>query len=85
MDIAPDQPSTHQYTQESCQIRINQVKVLKEKIFACTVFLRLCDGFLSSETIDLDLSCKTDLDLWDCLGMGKIGIIARFNRTDLVI
>ena len=34
---------------------------------------------------DLDPSCKMDLDLWDCLGMGKIGNIARFNRTDLVI
>ena len=34
---------------------------------------------------DLDPSYKTDLDLWDCLGMGKIGIIARFHRTDLVI
>ena len=34
---------------------------------------------------DLDPSCKTDLDFWDCLGMGKIGIIARFHRTDLVI
>ena len=34
---------------------------------------------------DLDPSYKMDLDLWDCLGMGKIGIIARFQRTDLVI
>ena len=34
---------------------------------------------------DLDPSCKMDLDLWDCLGMGKIGIIARFHRTDIVI
>ena len=34
---------------------------------------------------DLDPSCKMDLDLWDCLGMGKIGIIAKFHRTDLVI
>ena len=34
---------------------------------------------------DLDPSYKTDLDLWDCLGMGKIGIIARFHRTDLVL
>ena len=33
---------------------------------------------------DLDPSGKMDLDLWDCLGMGKIGIIARFHRTDLV-
>ena len=33
---------------------------------------------------DLDPSCKTDLDLWDCLGRVKIGIIAKFHRTDLV-
>ena len=26
-----------------------------------------------------------DLDLWDCLGREKIGIIAKFHRTDLVI
>ena len=30
-------------------------------------------------------SCKTDLDLWDCLGRVKIGIIAKLHRTDLVI
>ena len=34
---------------------------------------------------DLDPSYETDLNLWDCFGMGKIGIIARFHRTDLVI
>ena len=34
---------------------------------------------------DLDPSCKMDLDLWDCLGREKIGIIAKFHRTDLVI
>ena len=34
---------------------------------------------------DLDPSCKTDLDLWDCLGKVKIGIIATFHTTDLVI
>ena len=34
---------------------------------------------------DLDLSYKTDLDLWDCLGRVKIGIIAKFHRTDSVI
>ena len=32
---------------------------------------------------DLEPSCKADLDLWDCLG--KIGIIAKFHRTNLVI
>ena len=31
---------------------------------------------------NLDLS-KTDLDLWDCLG--RIKLIAKFHRTDLVI
>ena len=34
---------------------------------------------------DLDPSCKTVLDLWDCLARVKIGIIAKFHRTDLVI
>ena len=34
---------------------------------------------------DLDPSCKMDLDLWNCLGMVKIGIIAKFHRTNLVI
>ena len=34
---------------------------------------------------DLDPSCKMDLDLSDCLGRVKIGIIAKFHRTDLVI
>ena len=42
--------------------------------------------FFPSKTIpkDVEPSCKTDLDLWDCL-KGKIGIIAKFHRTDLVI
>ena len=26
-----------------------------------------------------------DLDLWDCLGRVKIGIIAKFHMTDLAI
>ena len=34
---------------------------------------------------DLDPSCKTDLDPCDCSGRVKIDIIAKFNRTDLVI
>ena len=34
---------------------------------------------------DLDPSCKMDLDLRHCLGRVKIGIIAKFHRTDLVI
>ena len=33
----------------------------------------------------LDPSCKMDLDLLDCLGRVKIGIIAKLHRTDLVI
>ena len=34
---------------------------------------------------DQDLSYKTDLDLWDCLGRVKLRIIAKFHRNDLVI
>ena len=37
-----------------------------------------------NNTKDLDPSYKTDLVLWYCLGMGKIGIKARFHRTDLI-
>ena len=37
-----------------------------------------------NNTKDLDPSYKTVLDLRYCLGMGKIGIIARFHRTDLI-
>ena len=32
---------------------------------------------------DLEPSCK--MDLWDCRGRVKIGIKAKFHRTDLVI
>ena len=39
--------------------------------------------FFQNNTKYLDLSYKTDLDLWDCLG--KVKLIAKFNRTDLVI
>ena len=39
-----------------------------------TVFLRLQDGVFSFQNNpkDLDPSCKTDLDLWDCLGRVKL-------------
>ena len=30
-------------------------------------------------------SYKMDLDLWRCFKKGKIGIIAKFHRTNLVI
>ena len=44
-------------------------------------------GFFSFQNNpkDLDPSCKMDLDLWDCLGRVKIGIIAKFHRTALDI
>ena len=32
---------------------------------------------------NLDLSYKTDLDFWDCLG--RVKLILKFQRTDLVI
>ena len=31
----------------------------------------------------LDLSCKMDLYLWDCIG--RVKLVAQLNRTDLVI
>ena len=44
-------------------------------------------GFFSfqNNTKDLDPSCKTDLDHLGLFRKGKIGIIANFHRTDLVI
>ena len=41
--------------------------------------------FFQNNPKDLDPSCKMDLDLRDCLGRVKIGFIAKFHRTDLVI
>ena len=41
-------------------------------------------SFSFQNTKDLDPSCKTDLDFWSCLGMGKIGIKARFHKTGLI-
>ena len=36
-----------------------------------------------NNTKNLDPSSKMDLDLWHCLG--RVKLIAKFNRTDLVI
>ena len=49
-----------------------------------TVFLWLKDAvvFLPKQSKNLDLSYKTDLDLWNCLGRFKL--IKNFHRTDLV-
>ena len=44
--------------------------------------IRLCFAFQNNPK-NLDPSYKTDLDLWDCLG--RINLIVKFNRTDLVI
>ena len=45
--------------------------------------------FLQNNPKNLHPSYKTDLDLWDCLGMvkltGQTYIIAKFHRTGLVI
>ena len=43
------------------------------------------DGFfpLPNNPKNLDLSFKTDLDLWDCLG--RVKLTAKFHKTDLVI
>ena len=47
--------------------------------------LPLCEllYFFANNPKYLDLSYKTDLDLWDCLvRKGKTCIIAKFHRTD---
>ena len=64
-----------------------EIKVSSGKIIVVPYFFDYKTGVFSfqNNSKDLDPSCKMDLDLWDCLGMGKIGIIARFHRTDLVI
>ena len=50
-----------------------------------TVFLPLLDSFFSSkQSKNLDPSDKTDLYLWDCLGMGKIRINVKLHRIHLV-
>ena len=51
------------------------------------VFLRLQDRDFSFQNNpkDLDLSYKTDLDLWECLGRVKACIVAKFHRTVLVV
>ena len=49
-------------------------------ILSSTVFLRLQDGVFSFQNNlkDIDPSCKTDLDLWDCLGMVKLVLLQNF-------
>ena len=39
--------------------------------------------FLPKQSENLDLSFKTDLDLYDCLEWVKLVLIAKFHRTDL--
>ena len=41
--------------------------------------------FFQNNTKDLDPSCKMDLDHLGLFRKGKIGIIANFHHTDLVI
>ena len=52
-----------------------------------TIFLKdIRQSFsLQNNLKDLDQSYKTDLDLWDCLGRIKRGIVAKLRRTDFVI
>ena len=58
-----------------------QIKVDTEMKYRISLIIRQNFSFQNNPK-DLDLSCKTDLD---CLGRVKIGIIAKFHKTDLVI
>ena len=75
-------------SEEKAQTQISQL-TFSSQFFVCTFpyFFDYKMEFFSFQNNpkDLDPSCKTDLDLWDCLGRVKIGIIAKFHRTDLVI
>ena len=63
----------------------NPYLIMQYLHFWCTVFLCLYDKVFSlpKQLKNLDPSCKTDLDLWDCLG--RVNLIAKFHRNDLVI
>ena len=56
----------------ACPIFSQHTNGSKHKVF--TVFLWLSDRVFSFQNNpkDLDPSCKTDLDLWDCLGRVKL-------------
>ena len=62
-------------------------KLINFSFFYIPYFFGYKTEFFSSQNNpkDLDPSCKMDLDLWDCLGRVKLGIIAKFHGTDLVI
>ena len=55
------------------------------KSYRISLVIRRSFFFFQNNPKDLDPSCKMDLDLLDCLGSVKFGIIAKFHRTDLVI
>ena len=78
-------------------ICINNVCILKLYFFVVVffgTFKGLLPYFFGYKTVffffqnnlkDLDPSCKTDLDLLDCLGRVNLVFIAKFHRTDLLI
>ena len=54
-------------------------------LFSLTIFLWLEDRFFTFQNNpkNLDMSYKMDLDLWGCLG--RVKLITKFHRKDLVI
>ena len=60
-------------------------KIFVEFFCVYLIFSIIRQSFFSFQNNpkDLDLSCKTDLDLLDFLGRVKIGIVAKFHRTEL--
>ena len=57
--------------------------VLKELLYFFGY--RTADFSIQNNPKNLDLSYKTDLDLWDLFRKGKTCITAKFHRTFLVI
>ena len=56
------------------------LKVMSD-IYRISSLIRRCFFSFQNNPKNLDLSYKTDLDLWDCLGRVKL---AKLHRTDLI-
>ena len=59
------------------------IKAFTTKTYHISSIIRQNFSFQNNPK-DLDPSCKVDLDLWDCLGQVKTGIIAKFHRTKFI-
>ena len=69
----------------SCTHFLGHPRKVKNIAYRISSVIRQSFFFFQNNTKDLDPSCKTDLDHLGLFRKGKIGIIANFHHTDLVI